>query len=115
MLFTYQCSCSNLDYELTDQSLQLIGVPSEFVTQQTSESRRHVKYIAGRFSRRHSLSPRRKKKASVEEKNATNQMVAERDMMVTDYSHEKRPCDTIVIEGKARRRIVKASRATTES
>lgn len=45
---TYQCSCSSLDYELSDQSLRLFGVPSEFVTQQTSESRRTdgVKYTA---------------------------------------------------------------------
>lgn len=45
---TYQCSCSSLDYELSDQSLRLFGVPSEFVTQQTSESRGRggVKYTA---------------------------------------------------------------------
>lgn len=31
---------------------------------------------------------------------------------MTDYSHEKRLCDSTVIEGKARRHIVKPSRTT---
>lgn len=44
IISTYQCSCSSLDYELSDQSLRLFGVPSEFVTQQTSESRRRCGY-----------------------------------------------------------------------
>lgn len=41
IILTHQCSCSSLDYEPTDQSLQLIGVPSEFVTQQTSEMEKY--------------------------------------------------------------------------
>lgn len=48
---TYQCSCSSLDYKLSDQSLRLFGVPSEFVTQRTSEkNKRGVRYNEKEFA-----------------------------------------------------------------
>lgn len=105
MILTHQCSCSSLDYELSDQSLRLFGVPSEFVTQQTSESRRRRGY---KIHRREQVATRRGNVATREVRkiNATNQIT-------TDYSHEERLCDLTVIEGTARRhRIVKTSRPT---